>query len=208
MLATRFNPSNKYAKLTAFNIKTKNVKFKIITFPVIYVFILLIASASLQSCKKSGTCSLSPARNISGTCTNPLAVTIYMASEVCGTYKRYNSTPVKMTWEITYVDDNKVDIWISSNHIGATTQLASNCGSPASLNFPISLHGAVSSSNLKLMESKTQYNSSGATLGLALVGVGNFNFTTNNLTGTITEKDCPIYCSGYETDANKCILTM
>lgn len=183
------------------------MKFKIITFPAIYIFILLIASASLQSCKKSEPGLLSPARNISGTWTTPLAVTIYMASDGCGTYRRYNSTPVKMIWEITYVDDNKVDIWITSNYIGTTTQLASNCGSPASLNFPVSLHGVVSSSNLKLMENQMQYSSSGAALGLALVEVGNFNFTTNNLTGTITEKDCPIYCSGYETDANKCILT-
>lgn len=183
------------------------MKFKIITFSVIYIFILLISSAFLQSCKKSGSVLLSPARNISGTWSTPLAVTIYMTSDGCSTYKRYNSTPVKMRWEITYVDDNNVNIEITSNYIGATTQLASNCGSPATLHFPISLHGVVSSSNLKLMESQMKYSSSGAALGLTLVEVGNFNFTTNNLTGTIAEKDCPIYCSGYETDANKCILT-
>ncbi|MFI5200829.1 MAG: hypothetical protein ACHQNE_00395 [Candidatus Kapaibacterium sp.] len=117
-----------------------------------------------------------------------------------------------MTWAITYVDDNDVDIWITSNYAGTTTQLGSDCGLPSSFwngssVFPIDLKGVVSSSNLKLMEDQMQYNNAGGAIGTAPVQIGNFNFTTNNLTGTITEEDCPIYCAGYETDPNKCILT-
>ena len=180
---------------------------KKISLTLVAGFSILISTTSLQSCKKSGTGTLSPARSIVGIWTTPSAVTIYMTSDGCGTYNRYNSTPVKMTWDITYVDDNDVDILISANYIGTTTQLGSNCGAPASLVFPLSLHGKISSSNLTLLESQMQYNNSGGATGLALVVVGNFNFTTYNLSGTITEKDCPIYCSGYETDANKCIVT-
>jgi hypothetical protein len=39
------------------------------------------------------------------------------------------------------------------------------------------------------------------------VQIGDFSFTSNDLTGTIYEVDCPIYCSGYETDEQACILT-
>src|SRR5450759_38254 len=152
------------------------------------VCVLILFTTIFATCKKSDLAGISPARNVEGTWSTPSAVTIYMASDGCGTYKRYISTPVKMTWDITAVDDNNVDIWITSNYIGATTQLASNCGLPAApLAFPISLHGSVSSSNLKLLESQMQYNSSGGATGLALVEVGNFNITANNLTGTITE---------------------
>lgn len=168
---------------------------------------LTAMSCTLQGCTTKDDSTLSPARNISGTWTTPYAVTFYMASDGCGTYARYNSTPVSLRWDITTVDDNTVDVWIYATHIGTTTTLASNCGLPATLNFPLNFRGIVSASHLTLQENQMQYSSTGAALGLAYVDVGSFNFTTNNLTGTITEQDCPIYCSGYETDANKCILT-
>ena len=177
------------------------MKLRITKFRAI-CFILLI-SVSFFGCKKT----LTPARNLEGTWNTPFAVTIYMKSDGCGTFTRYNRTPVKMTWTITYIDDTNVDITIAASYIGTTTQTGSNCGAPATLNFPLYLHGRISSSNLKLLESQMQYNNSGGAIGLALVEVGNFNFTTNNITGTINEKDCPIYCAGYDTDANTCILT-
>jgi len=130
-----------------------------------------------------------------------------MMSAGCGSYVRYNSTPVTITWTITAIDDNNVDIVISANKIGTTTQLASNCGQPATLVFPLQLHGIISSSNLQVTEQQMQYNNAGAATGLASVVVGNFNFTTNNITGTLSEKDCPIYCAGYQTDTNACIVT-
>jgi hypothetical protein len=174
----------------------------------IQIILLLIITAGFTQCSKSkspGT--LSPARSIVGTWTTPSAVTMYMTSDGCGNYVRYNSTPVKMTWDVTYVDDSHVDITISSSFIGTTTQIGSNCGLPATLNFPLYMHGLVSSSHLTLQENQMQYSSSGAALGLSLIEIGSFNLTTNNITGTITEKDCPVYCAGYETDASKCILT-
>lgn len=157
-----------------------------------------------SNCKKT---ALSPARSLAGTWTSPYAITFYMASEGCGSYVRYNSTPVTITWTITAIDDNDVDVVISSNKIGTTTQLASNCGLPATLAFPLEFHGTISSSNLQLTERQMQYSNSGAAIGLASVVVGNFNFTNNNITGTIFEKDCPAYCAGFQTDNNACIVT-
>jgi hypothetical protein len=112
-----------------------------------------------------------------------------------------------MSWDITEIDDNTVDVWIYATNIGTTTQIGSNCSLPATLNFPLHFRGITSSSNLKLRGNQMQYSSSGAALGLAYVNVGDFNFTSSNLTGTITERDCPIYCSGYETDITTCIVT-
>ncbi len=186
--------------------KTGNYKIKITPVISFAAFLLMMIILPGFQCSKDKLAGISPARDISGTWTTPAPVTLYMTSEGCGTYKRYNSTPVKMTWEITAVDDNNVDIRITATYIGTTTQLASNCGMPALLNFPFSLHGRISSSNLKLLENQMQYNSSGGAIGLKLIEVGNFNLTTNILTGTIYEKNCPILCIGYETDANKCIL--
>lgn len=164
---------------------------------------MLLQATLFVSCKKN----LTPAITLEGTWNTPFPVNMYMTSSGCGTYKRYNSTPVKMTWQIIYTDDSTVDITISSSYIGSTTQLGSNCGLGATLNFPLYLYGKISSSNLKLLENQMQYNNAGGAIGLALIEIGNFHFTTNNLTGTIYEKDCPIYCAGYETDADKCILT-
>ncbi len=157
-------------------------------------------------CNKTDT-QLSPARSIAGTWTTPSAVIFYMTSDGCGNYVRYNKTPITMTWTITEVDDNHVDVDIAANSIGTTTQIGSNCGLGATLNFPLSFHGTISSSYLQLTESIMEYDNQGHALGLVSVPVGNFNFTTSNLTGTITEKDCPIYCSGYETDNLACIVT-
>ena len=156
-----------------------------------------------SGCKKT----LSPARDLSGTWTSPAAVTFYMMSAGCGNFVRYNSTPVNITWTITSIDDNNVDITISATKIGATTQLASNCNLPATLTFPLHLHGTISASNLQVTEQQLQYNNAGAATGLVSVAVGNFNFTSNNITGTLSEKDCPIYCVGYQTDNNACIVT-
>jgi hypothetical protein len=149
---------------------------------------------------------LSAARSISGTWTTPAAVTFFMTSDGCGNYSRYNSTPITMTWTITTVDDVTVNVLMAANSIGTTSQVGSNCGAPSILNFPLEFRGVISSSKLILLENQMQYSNSGAALGLQYVEVGNFNFTTSNLTGTIAEKDCPIYCMGYETDASKCIL--
>lgn len=177
------------------------------------IFLILISSFSV-SCSKdgkdSGSGGLSPARNIQGLWSTPIAVNVYETSDGCDTYARYNRTPVKMTFNITAIDDNNVDITISFTFIGSTVQLASNCGLSAGNSiFFISeqMHGKISSSHLQLLRNQMQYNSAGGAIGLALVEVGSFNFTTNNLTGTITEKDCPAYCAGWETDANTCILT-
>lgn len=167
---------------------------------------VLCLSLLLEGCSKDEA-TLSAARKLSGTWTTPSAVKFYMTSDGCGSYVRYNSTPITMTWTITTIDDNTVDVTLSANTIGTTTQIGSNCGSPSVLNFPLYFRGIISSSNLKLLENQMQYSNSGAALGLSYVEVGNFNFTTSNLTGTVDEKDCPIYCMGYQTDANTCILT-
>ena len=163
-------------------------------------------STTSSGCKTSND-PLSPARNIAGTWTTPAAVTFYMTSDGCGTYSRYNKTPITLTFTITETDDNHVDVDISANSIGTTTQIGSNCGSPSTLNFPLYFHGTVSSSNLQLTESIMQYDNQGHALGLQDVVVGSFNITSNNMTGTIVEKDCPIYCMGYETDNQTCIVT-
>lgn len=150
---------------------------------------------------------LTPATNFVGTWTTPAEVTIFMTSDGCGAYARYNSTPVAMEWVITEIDANHVDVEMYATHIGTTTQIGSHCGSPSVLHFPLYLHGVVSSSNLRLVESIMAYDDQGRALGLVDVEVGNLNLTGNNMTGTLSEMDCPVYCAGYETDPQTCILT-
>lgn len=150
---------------------------------------------------------LSPARNILGTWSTPFPVDVYMTSDGCGSLARYNRTPILMTWDITSAGGNEVDIAIYADYIGQTVVIGSHCGVPAILTFPLYLHGVVSSSLLQILEAQMQYDDQGRALGLAYVQIGDFSFTTDNLTGTLYEVDCPINCSGYETDAQECILT-
>ena len=186
--------------------KKENCKIKRTSVLSVTVFLLMTVLMGFE-CSKDKLAGISAVRDISGNWTTPASVNFYMTSDGCGTYARYNRTPIKLRWNITYISDTEVDVDISATNIGTTTQLQSNCGLPATLNFPLFYHGKVSATNLLLFVRKMQYNNNGGAIGMADVTVGDFMFTSNSLTGTLFEKDCPIYCAGYETDPLQCKLT-
>lgn len=159
------------------------------------------------SCQKSST-PLTPARQLAGNWTTPNPVTFYASSDGCGSYSRYSSFTMKVSWQITAIGDSSVNITETLVSSSTQTDIGSNCGLPApALSFPIQYVGIITGSKFALDEQQMQYSSSGQALGLANVRVGIFNFTTDNITGYLSEEDCPIYCSGYSTDNNTFILT-
>lgn len=170
------------------------------------IYILLIAGLFL-GCKKNPL-PLTPARQLAGNWTTPNAVTFYYSSDGCGTYNRYSSFQMKVNWQIAALGDSSVDITWTLVSSGSQTNLGSNCGLPAPpLAFPLHFMGIITGSKFALDEKQMVYSNTGAALGLRYVLTGVFSFTTNNITGTVTEKSCPIYCSGFSTDLNTCILT-
>jgi len=161
-----------------------------------FIFSFII-SVLFLGCDKNNT-ALTPARQLAGNWTTPNPVTFYYSSEGCGGYARYSSFPMKVNWQITAVGDSSVSITWTLVSSGSQSTIGNNCGLPCpSLAFPLEFVGVISGSKFALDEHQS--------IGNVLVGI--FNFTTDNITGTMTEKDCPVYCSGYSTDANTFILT-
>jgi hypothetical protein len=160
------------------------------------LYILLI-TILFWSCKKNGSNSsvqLSPARQLAGNWTTPNFVTFYYSSDGCGGFNRYSSVKMKMNWQITVAGDNAINIsWNFVSSTGRTT-FGNNCGlGAAPIVFPQDFVGIVTGSKFSLDQNQM------------LQGV--FSFTTDIITGTMTEKDCPIYCEGISTDQNTFILT-
>jgi len=158
------------------------------------MFILLVP-ALLWGCKKTGsTAKLTVARQLEGDWTTPNPVTFYYSSDGCGSYARYSSFKMKMNWHITAIGENAISVsWTFVSSSGQTT-IGSNCSLPAPpLTFPQDFVGIVTGSKFSMDQNQM------------LQGV--FNFTTDNITGTMNEKDCLIYCSGFSTDENTFILT-
>lgn len=159
--------------------------------------VILLVTALFLSCKKSGTSgsvSLSVARQMAGNWTTPNPVTFYYSSDGCGAYARYSSFKMKMNWTIVATGDNSIAVtWTFVSSTGQTL-IGSNCGLPnPPLTFPQDFVGIVTGSKFSMDQNQT------------LQGV--FNFTTDNITGTMSYKECLIYCSGYSTDQNTFILT-
>jgi len=149
-------------------------------------------------CAKTTPAVLTPARQLEGTWTTPNPVTFYYSSEGCGSYVRYSSFKMKVSWQITAIGDSAISISWSLISMSGQTTIGSNCGLPCPpIVFPADFVGIVSSSKFSLDEHQS--------IGNVLVGV--FSYTSNIITGTVTEMDCPAYCSGYSTDANTMILT-
>ena len=144
-----------YSQLKLKIMKKENCKIKITYVLSVTVFLLMTVLMGFE-CSKDKLAGISPARDIAGTWTTPASVNFYMTSDGCGTYARYNRTPIKLSWNITYISDTEVDVDISASNIGTTTQLQSNCGLPATLNFPLFYHGKVSASNLLMYVYKTE----------------------------------------------------
>lgn len=167
------------------------------------LFLLLIL---FGECKKAGP--LTPARQLSGTWTTPNPVTLYYSSDGCGGYARYAKFTATIKWEITTLGDSSVSITQTLLSYSPATIIGSNCGLPAPTLPGITDYVAIlSSSAFALDEQQMLYNNSGGAIGLGNVRIGILNYTTNNITGTVTERDCPAYCSGWSSDANAFILT-
>jgi hypothetical protein len=159
-----------------------------------FLFIPLVL-VMFWGCKKSSTtANLSVARQMAGKWTTPNPVTFYYSSDGCGGYARYSSFQMKMNWVITATSDNSISVEWTLVSMGGQTSVGSNCGLPAApIAFPEEYVGIVTGSQFSMDQNQM------------LQGV--FNFTTDNITGTMNEKDCQIYCGGYSTNANTFILT-
>lgn len=168
---------------------------------------LFLLAIIFAGCKKAAT-PLTPARNLSGTWTTPNPVTLYYSSDGCGGYSRYAKFTATIKWEISILGDSSVSITQTLLSYRPATTIGSNCGLPAPTLPGITDYvGVISSSAFALDEQQLLYNSNGGAMGLGNVRIGILNFTTDNITGTVTEKDCPAYCSGWGSDANAFILT-
>lgn len=173
------------------------MKLKISPSTVTYIF-LLIAAVSLQSCKKSESGSLSPARNISGTWKTVLTPpTFYYYSDICGTYGRVAKTQIGIKWIVTESSSNKVDIEMYRTSSASVVLMVSQaCALYVPLVSPTFLKGEISSSQLTLKDSK------GRTVGV-------FSILTNNLKGDFNstfDTFCGIYCTGVDTDPLAVVL--
>jgi hypothetical protein len=172
---------------------------------VVYALLIVLI---FFGCNKTST-PLSPARKLSGTWTTPNPITLYYSSEGCGSYARYAKFTATIRWDITVRTDNAVDITQTLLSYSANaTIIGSDCGLPAPTLPGVTTYvGVISSSAFAFDEQQMLYNNNGGAIGLGNVLIGTFNFTTNNITGTVNEKDCPAYCAGWSTDANTFILT-
>jgi hypothetical protein len=151
--------------------------------------------------------ALTPARKLEGTWTTPFPVNFYLNSDGCGSYSPYAKFTMKLKWTITAISDSFINVrWDLTGSTNPVT-IGSNCGQPnPTIVFPLEFVGVISGSRIALSESQMAYSSTGAALGLRNVLVGLFSFTTDNITGTMFEKDCPVYCSGYSTDSMALIV--
>ena len=151
---------------------------------------------------------LTPARKLAGNWSTPNPVTFYYMSDGCGSYVRYSSFTMKVNWQITAIGDSAVSIEETLLSSSGQTIIGSNCGLPApALAFPLEFTGIITGSKFALDEQQMLYSNTGSALGLGNVRIGIFSFTTDNITGYVNETDCPLYCSGYQTDSNTFILT-
>ena len=159
------------------------------------LLLIVLVSVMFWGCKKgSSTANLSVARQMAGKWTTPNPVTFYYSSDGCGGYARYSSFKMKMNWEITAIGDNAINVEWTLVSMSGQTVIGSSCGLPAApIAFPEEYVGIVTGSKFSMDQNQM------------LQGV--FNFTTDNITGTMSEKDCQIYCGGYSTDQNTFILT-
>ncbi|MHB1921176.1 MAG: hypothetical protein ACYCOO_02960 [Chitinophagaceae bacterium] len=159
--------------------------------------ILLIGLAPLifWGCQKSSlSTNLTVARKMAGKWTTPNPVTFYYSSDGCGGYSRYSSFQMKMNWQITAIGDSAISVEWTLISMSGENIIGSNCGLPAvTIAFPEEYVGIVTGSEFSMDQNQM------------LQGV--FSYTTDIITGTMSEKDCPIYCSGYSTDQNTFILT-
>jgi hypothetical protein len=155
-----------------------------------------------------------PAQQIAGTWTTPMPVTIFMASDscpldsMCGSYGRYDSTRVTMTWKISYLMENLVDVVITPDKIDTTIHYDTLYGPTVSQLFPIKLRGIVNLTNLIVEQSYVTYDTLGKPNGIAYTQVGNFLISSNpnTLTGTLAEQLCKKHCYGYQSNSNLCVL--
>lgn len=166
--------------------KTLTKNLKLLYF---LLFILLISSASLQSCKKSGSGLLSPARTIVGIWKTPSAVSFYYYTGGCGGYQRVAKVQMSMTWTITKKSDNEVDIeWRSDQTSSVQSMISPTCNLYIPIVTPKFLTGTISSSQMDIYEDNRK--------------VGTLSLTTNNMAGYYYYgNECTIYCTGIGTNA-------
>lgn len=153
----------------------KALKFIIPLFILSFVF--------LSGCKKD---NLSAARTMAGTWKTPSAVTFYYYSSGCGGYQKVAKFQMSMTWIITKISDNEVDIEWRSDFASNVQSVICNLYTP--IVTPKFLTGKISSSQMEIFEDNRS--------------VGTLSLTTDNMTGFYYYGDeCLIYCTGVGTNS-------
>jgi hypothetical protein len=158
----------------------------------------LIASAlCFQSCKKIQelTGTITPARNVEGTWKTPFAVKFYLSTDKCGGFVRYADQDQKLTWLVTAISDNEVNIFSSASYKGSFNIYNICSQQPVPVSYDVSsMTGVVSSSQMDLYVGTTK--------------VGSMSFTSNNLAGYYDHQTCGSYgCNGLSTNSGTLILT-
>lgn len=140
--------------------------------------------------KDDVTPPLSPARNIAGTWKTALNVTHYIKTDFCGISGLLEDVANEkrmVTWVITVIDDNNVNIQVNHTRSGSTIT-NSACGGSTGYVPDVSpqfYKGIISSTSLTIKEgSKTK---------------GTFSFTTNQMQGNWNDQWCMAYCQSVYT---------
>lgn len=145
------------------------------------VIFLIAILFTFQGCKKA---ALSPARSIAGTWKSLVKVTVNETTN-CNNSVLYNYATFQcyFTFVIEAIDDNDVTVSVYGS---ARSGLSDACGEtpPIEDGYPVIYSGKISSSQLTLTDNVYALNSSGHVVYGAF-DVGDFSFTTNQLTGKI-----------------------
>lgn len=137
---------------------------------------------------------LSPARNIAGTWKATAPATVSIETDFCTADL---SLMVTQNWTVTLEitpgdDDNAVDVQMS--FVTSDSQIVSSCGGTGVVPevSPMFLTGNVSGTRLELKSGTTP--------------VGTFNFTTDQMTGTLDYSWCIVFCQREYSAPNAVIL--
>jgi len=171
----------------------------------LWVIATSVSLGALLGCTKP---QVIPAKAIDGIWTTSSPVIFYNKTDSCGSYQRYVSIPVALSLNITFMSDNLVDVIFTPTSIGNFTRLDTTCKVSDTITFTRNLRGIVNQTDLVLEEVRQQYDSAGMPDGILYVEVGTFTLNDKNtMTGTLMDKSCTTFCTGYETDPDLCILT-
>lgn len=143
---------------------------------------------------------LSPARQLAGTWTSPMAIPINIQSSFCnGGRENVGKTTWNVTWIVTERQgtSNGIDVemrFTNSGFVKVTSSCGSNTTGWVPEPSPLFMQGTVSASKIQLYNLNTKAAFDG-------------NLTTNNIAGTFGLWSCQIYCAGEQSESQKFVMT-